>query len=111
MNRTERSPEAIAQGVCHTEDENMKFYTSLDPDTKAPALAALRESTTPVDLDLIREKFAADPDGWYVPYHFWWGMGVRNFLREKGFGEEYFKVDNLDDIYIYLVEEALNLHE
>jgi hypothetical protein len=38
-----------------------------------------------------------------------WGMSVRNLLRQKGFSEEHFGIDNLDDIYISLVEEALKL--
>jgi hypothetical protein len=36
-------------------------------------------------------------------------MSVRNLLREKGFNEKYFGVHNLDDIYVALVEEALDL--
>lgn len=36
-----------------------------------------------------------------------WGMGVRNALREHGFGEEPFGVRNLDNIYVPLIEEAV----
>jgi hypothetical protein len=43
------------------------------------------------------------PDGW----HFGGGMAIRNLLRKHGFSEEYFGVGNLDDIYIGLVEEAM----
>lgn len=40
-------------------------------------------------------------------YHMGWGMGVRNALREHGFGEEPFGVRNLDNIYVPLIEEAV----
>lgn len=103
-----RSKEAAEQGICHTAEECAAFYSSLSEQIKAPALAALQEETKNYAAD-IREKFKADPENWYVEHHFWWGMGIRNFLREKGFGEEYFGSHNLDDIYIYLVEEALDL--
>lgn len=40
------------------------------------------------------------------PLHFTWGMAVRNLLRDKGYGEKYFDVDNLDDYYVELIEKA-----
>ena len=84
------------------------MYKDLTPEVKAPALAMLVVELEPTLLD-IQKAYAEDPEGWSVPYHFFWGMGVRNLLREKGFGEEYFHIHNLDDIYVALVEEALKL--
>jgi len=43
---------------------------------------------------------------WYMPYHFTWGMTVRNLLRENGFGEREMGVENLDDFYIGIGEKA-----
>lgn len=40
--------------------------------------------------------------------HFGFGMGVRNYLRNHGFGEKELEVDNLDDYYVAMVEEAVN---
>lgn len=40
------------------------------------------------------------------PLHHGWGTAVRNLLREHGFGEKEFGVDNLDDYYVPLVEVA-----
>jgi hypothetical protein len=61
--------------------------------------------------DQVRAACAADPEGWYTEFHFGWGMAVRNLLREKNFGEDYFHVHNLDDIYVALIEEALGLED
>jgi hypothetical protein len=105
-----QSPEAIAQGCCHTDDECAQMYAALTPELKAPALEMLRTELTPVFKE-IRAAFTAAPKDWYVSYHFGWGMAVRNLLREKGFGEEYFKIHNLDDIYVALIEEALALKD
>lgn len=105
-----QSEAAKAAGVCHTDDECVKMYQGLTPEIKAPALEMLRKELAPV-TDQIRAAFTAAPNDWYVSYHFGWGMAVRNLLREKGFGEEYFRVHNLDDIYVALVEEALGLKD
>jgi hypothetical protein len=55
----------------------------------------------------IREAIKSDPDGWNIPYHSFWGMGVRNFFRQEGFGEKYFGIDNMDCIYKFLIEDAV----
>jgi hypothetical protein len=102
------SPEADKLGVCHTNAECIQMYQGLSPELKSPALAMLREELSSVHVE-IKMAYDADPSGWYVGYHFGWGMSVRNLLRRKGFGEDYFKVHNLDDIYVLLVEDALKL--
>lgn len=102
------SPEAQKQGVCHTKEECRQMYLALNHEIKVPALKMLAEELGH-DLADIQSAYNASPEGWYVGHHFFWGMGVRNLLRSKGFGESYFGIHNLDDIYIDLVEEALNL--
>jgi hypothetical protein len=89
-----------------TEENNL--YASISDDLKAPALAMLHTELNSV-LAQIKNAYKANPSEWWVDYHFGWGMSVRNLLRKKGFGEDYFRVDNLDDIYVPLVEEALEL--
>lgn len=86
-----------------------KSYAGLSTELKAPALKMLAEELSPIAAK-IENLYAADREGWCIPYHFFWGMNVRNLLRTKGFGEEYFKIDNLDDIYVPLIEEALGLN-
>ncbi len=108
IDQEKQSPEAEARMVCHTEAECEQMYKELTPEVKAPALAMLAKELADV-IPHIKKAYDADPESWHVPYHFAWGMAVRNLLREKGFSEEYFKIHNLDDIYVALVEEALNL--
>lgn len=95
-------------GVCHTEAECVAMYAALTSEVKTPALEMLRKELASV-ADQIRAAFVAAPTDWYIGYHFGWGMAVRNLLRREGFGEDYFKVHNLDDIYVPLIEEALAL--
>lgn len=44
---------------------------------------------------------------WKASGHCRFGMSVRNELRDAGFGEDELGVDNIDDIYIYLLNEAV----
>lgn len=101
-----QSEEAKQQGVCHTKEECVRGYAELPDDKKRPAIEMLK-----VELEQpmaeIRAAIACNPRGWVGPYHLGWGMSVRNLLRENGFGEEWFGIDNLDCIYTLLIEEAV----
>jgi len=108
IDQEHQSPEAKAKGVCHTDQECVLMYADLSPELKAPALKMLADELAPVKAE-IEKAYAADPVGWSYGYHMFWGMSVRNLLRKKKFGEDYFRIHNLDDIYIPLVEEALEL--
>ncbi len=81
-------------------------FADLSASIKEPALAMLAEELAPARVEL-ESLYKDNPNGWAIPHHFFWGMAVRNLLRQKGFGESYFSVENLDDFYIPLVEEAL----
>ena len=108
IDQEHQSPEAEAKCVCHTEDECVQMYSELPVEIKAPALAMLATELATA-RDEISKMYNADPEGWHIPHHLFWGMAVRNLLRDRGFGEKYFSVHNLDDIYVPLVEEALKL--
>ena len=73
------------------------------------AAAMLRAEIPASEQQQIRDSIAADPKSWSTPYHFWWGMSIRNVLRDRGFGERDFQIRNLDNIYVQLVEEAVKL--
>lgn len=64
---------------------------------------------TPGVQQQIREVINIKSPDWPAGYHMSWGMGVRNILRESGFGEEAFGVKNLDNIYVPLVEAAVRV--
>ena len=106
-NWLERSKEAEKEGVCHTESECKQMYSEIPKWQKDAAIKVFRESAYYDSFPEIRERIKRGGDRWIVPYHMWWGMGVRNFFREKEFGEQYFSVDNLDCIYRQLVEDAV----
>jgi len=108
VDQEKQSPEAKAQGICHTDEECARMFSEIPDDIRIPVMLALRKQLNPV-LSEIKNAYRKDPHYWYVGYHFGWGMAVRNFLREKGFDEKYFKIHNLDGIYVALIEEALEL--
>lgn len=108
INQEKPSPEADEQGVCHTEAECNQLYENLSAELKTPALKMLAEELKAARAE-IQNAYTKDPEGWYTGYHFGWGMAVRNLLRKRGFGEAYFGIHNLDDIYGALVVEALDL--
>ena len=70
------------------------------------AVSFLRDWLSPSVRQQIREVINIKSPDWPSGYHLGWGMGVRNALREHGFGEKPFGVMNLDNIYVPLVEES-----
>lgn len=72
------------------------------------AVAFLKDDLAPVAAK-TRERIAACSAGhqWIIPYHFHWGMSVRNRLRDAGFGEQAFGIVNLDNVYVALIEAAV----
>jgi hypothetical protein len=88
--------------------ESREAYDTIPGSVKDPALALLTALLEPVSPE-IRADYAKDPINWWKHGHFHFGLAVRNQLRRKGFDAAYFGVGNLDDIYVFLVEEALNL--
>ncbi len=55
----------------------------------------------------IREMIMKDPERWCVPYHFFWGMAIRNLLRRAGLKDDLLPTGNWDDYYIQCIEEAV----
>lgn len=84
---------------------NQKLYNSISDQKKKLAIEFLRCYLK--DKEIIKMAIQIDPECWFAPYHFNWGMAIRNGLRCEGFGESYFEIDNLDDIYVELVEETV----
>ena len=44
---------------------------------------------------------------WFASYHYGLGQLIRNLLRENGFGEKELGIENLDFIYVELLERAV----
>ncbi len=91
-----------------TSAERREAYAAIAPEIKAPALSLLNELLEPLASE-IRGDYEKDPENWWKHGHFHFGLAVRNQLRRKGYDADYFGINNLDDIYVFLVEEALKL--
>ena len=87
--------------------ENKLVYDFISTSKKEVVKKFLSELISEKDKRKIRKEIMKDSVGWFAPYHFTWGMAIRNALRQNGFGEEYFMIENLDDIYVELVEDAV----
>ena len=64
-------------------------------------------ANSPLAIEQIRDAARKDSQTWWSEYHMTWGMAVRNLLRRNGFDEKTLGVDNLDNVYVGLVEESL----
>lgn len=84
-----------------------KGYDALPLEKRTAAVSFLRRYFSTYVRDQIRSVIAVDPEGWFASYHMFWGMSVRNALRKSGFGEGFFPIGNLDDIYVELIEDAV----
>jgi len=84
---------------------NRAKYDAILLEKKKPVFDLIRKSLVGNSFKNIIEK---DPL-WFAKggWHSAQGMGIRNYLRQEGFGEDYWPVNNLDDIYVELIEEAL----
>ena len=56
---------------------------------------------------MIREAIEGNPQCWWVSRHVTWGMRLRNEMRKSGHGEKDLGVENLDNVYVGLIEEAV----
>jgi len=59
----------------------------------------------------IKEEYKIDPVHWCSPYHFSWGMFIRNKLRDNVCTDDKLPSGNFDDYYVRFVELALGLRE
>jgi len=71
------------------------------------AVGFLKRTIAPGSKSHIRARIEQDPERWWVGGHFRAGMLVRNCLRVSGYGEKEFGITNLDNIYVELLEEAV----
>lgn len=71
------------------------------------AVEFLKKELEPIAADIRMKIRNPGPYGWIAPYHFGWGMAIRNLLRQNGYGEKELHVENLDNVYVELIEEAI----
>ena len=78
-----------------------------DPELRSRMVEFLEGRITAPDKAMIREAIEKNPKTWWASYHLHWGMSIRNALRVAEFGERETGIENLDNVYIGLVEEAV----
>ena len=125
------SPAINKNAVEVTRDSSGEGGKELDPlnKTKQAAILFLRDWLFPMEVRAIRilvEKHGHQHWVWHLhdeeiaelypqekkyavllSPHFGFGMQVRNALRRAGFGEQEFGVRSLDDVYVDLLEAAV----
>lgn len=84
-------------------------YAELTQDQRDRAKAILLAKLTPDVLEEVRELHGDDPISWASPYHHFWGMGIRNLLRQEGFKDAELPSGNWDDYYVAVVEYAAGI--
>lgn len=91
--------------------EAAKYTLATMPGRWSPALTILKDELPSEFVNLYHDWKAKYGDDWWAHngWHFFGGQDVRNLLRSKGYDEKYFGIDNLDDIYINLIELAMEL--
>jgi hypothetical protein len=91
--------------------DNALVYSFIPIGKREAAVKFLSKFISIEDKRKIRKEIEKEPVRWFAPYHFDWGMKIRNELRQTGFDEQYFMIKNLDDIYVELVENAVKEDE
>lgn len=71
--------------------------------SKQTILSALDKS----DIEKIRAAIDKDPLHWIAPYHFNWGMRIRNLLRDRVCLDCELPSMNWDNYYSQLIEYAV----
>lgn len=100
------------------EAENRKFddLMALKDEDRSKMVTLFRKKLKEEDLKFFKKIIKDNPDGEWAstlsastptPFHFGGGMAVRNFFRTEGFGEKELGIDNLDNVYVSIIEQAV----
>jgi hypothetical protein len=92
-------------------NQHAQVETARESDAWMDAMLRLCAHLEEHVCDWVREQHAEDPQNWWVPYHFAFGLEIRNMLRDNGLKADAFGITNLDDIWVELVEEAAGVGE
>jgi len=89
---------------------------ALKDEDRVKMLDLFKKTLKEEELKFFKKIIRDNPDGEWastisnatpMPFHFHGGMAIRNFFRTNGFGEKELGIDNLDNIYVSIVEEAV----
>lgn len=59
----------------------------------------------------IREEWKNDPEHWATPFHFSYGMFIRNQLRNNVCSDDKLPTGNFDDYYVPFIEIACGIRD
>ena len=85
------------------EFQNDKFE-EIPTDILNKAVELLKNEITEITKKEIREDIKNNPLYWFAPYHFGWGMAIRNLLRDKVCLDDKLPSGNWDDYYVQIIE-------
>lgn len=87
-----------------------KLWTELPGRVKEALVATttvILGKMDPSDLKKLVSEIQEKPDTWSTPYHFSWGMSMRNQIRGLGIADRDTPSGNLDDYYVKAIEVAV----
>ena len=100
------------------EAENRKFndLMALKDEDRSKMVSLFRKKLKEEDIKFFKKIIKDNPDGGWAstisastptPFHLGGGMAVRNFFRTEGFCERELGIDNLDNVYVSVIEQSL----
>lgn len=84
-------------------------YAEIPPDVLERSMVIFDKHLSPADKPKLILAYNADPIYWIAPFHFYWGMSVRNLLRQNGLNDDLLPSGNWDDYYTQCVEHWLGV--
>jgi len=111
------SEAAQREGICHTESECESLYDNIDVQLREAAAASLRDALMK-DKDTMQRLIDAKVQEGASYFDalpsepgsaLFFGMAIRNYLRQQGFGEKELGVHNLDCVFAYILREAVRM--
>ncbi len=90
-------------------DHHQQKLAEIPADLRYRMIALVRSKISPKDSAMVRGEIAAAPLTWWHTHHLFFGMAVRNSIRQAGLGEvEHAWLGNLDDFWVPIVEAAMD---
>ena len=92
----------------HQEQHERQAVLAVPESKKEEAANFLKSRFSSVEKKRFKKMIKKGTDRWwYAEYHLQGGLVIRNLLRNYGFGEKELKIENLDYIYVQIIERAV----
>lgn len=87
-------------------DYHQRVWAALDPEIRRRSVKYLRSWITVENAEECRAQMQENPGTWMIPHHMFFGMAIRNKLREVVRDDD-LPTGNWDDYYVAAFEEAI----